>query len=117
MKDYYKKFVSCCLRECTDFNELTDIIKRVRHNRAVAANHKLQLELFKLEDKGGPVVLQLLEHKDDRVRLSAAVYCLYAQIHVPLAKEILSEIEKYTQHPMLVFNATIALNDCKPWKT
>lgn len=115
VKDYYKKFLEICMRSCTDFGELVDKKTRERHNRAMTSCHKLQLELFKLEDKGSSVVLKLLEHEDERVQLSAGAYCIHAQIHVPFAIEKMKHIEATSKYCMMRVVARMTIECCEPW--
>lgn len=117
-KDYvalYRK-----LEEAThsSFDEFADPILRRRANKAGKEIHKLNMELFARPDKGAPVILKLLQDNDPRVRIGAGAYCIMAQIHEDLGRNVLSQIaEDSSLDKMLRFHASSCIEYCKPYKT
>lgn len=116
-KDYVALFCKLEARTPSTDAELLDAKLRRRQNKAATEIHKLKMELFARPDKGAPVILQLLQSEDPRVRISAGAYCLQAQIHEKLGKRALKQIAADPAlDPYLRFHASMCIEYCAPYQ-
>ena len=106
MKDYYNLFVELSL-QCTK-NDYVNKLKVKNHNVAIKRLNKLQNEM-KLHISEDTLRL-LLNHKDDRVKVNAASFCLdlglLAEQSIQLLKKIIDDSDDST----ICFSAKMLLH-------
>lgn len=97
MKNYYDAYVELNLKVCQTWDEIADSKCRRKHNRAMTRIYELDKTMVQESDRGVDIVLRLLAHEDERVRMCAGSYCIFAQIHVEAGKEALASIAKTSE--------------------
>lgn len=117
-KDYVALFRKLEDRKASTWDDFADPKVRRRSNKAGTEIHKLKMELFSKPDKGAPVILKLLQDQDPRVRTFAGAYCIQAQIHEDLGKQVLAQIAADTSLDKLhQMSARDCIRYCTPLKT
>ena len=117
-KDYVALYHKLEERTLCTLDDLSDPKLRRRNNKAMTEIHKLNMELFARADKGVPIILQLLQSENPRVRITAGAYCLQAQIHEDLGKKVLKQIAADSSlDKLLQWNARDCIKYCRPYQT
>ena len=117
-KDYVTLYHKLEERTLCTLDDLSDPKLRRRNNKAMTEIHKLNMELFARADKGAPIILQLLQSENPRVRITAGAYCLQAQIHEDLGKKVLKQIAADSSlDKLLQWNARDCIKYCRPYQT
>ena len=117
-KDYVALIRKLEARTFSSIDDLADPKIRRRSNKAGTEIHKIRMELFAKPDKGTPVILKLLQDQDPRVRTFAGAYCIQAQIHEDLGKQVLAQIAADTSLDKLhQMSARDCIRYCTPLKT
>ena len=82
MKDIYNLLIELSLQQCTK-NDYIDKSKVKAHNKAIQKLKQLQDEIGEIahEEK----LCALLMHKDERVQINAAAFCLQMNVLVDQA--------------------------------
>ena len=114
--EYAEQFIGYALKTCSTMQELTDRRAREKHNRAMRSLHMLQREqMYTAPDRCADTALQLMAHPDARVRLSAAAYCLQAEVHQEQALVCLQQLQQHGPTPMIRTNAEMCVMGCVPF--
>lgn len=116
MKDHYTAFVKYSQKLAKTFEDLEDKRLRQIHNRAMTGQHKLKLEMYAEPDRCGDVALALLSHEDENVRISAAAYCIQADIHTRDGRAVLKNISRNGSDRYIRFSAEQCLQYCKAFQ-
>ena len=117
MKDHYTAFVQYSKKFVRTFEELQDKRLRQIHNRAMTGLHKLKCEMFVESDKCSDLILSLLKHEDENVRISAGAYCIQAETHTEEGRTELQTISENGSTRYIRFSAEQCLRYCKPFDT
>jgi len=106
MKDYYKLFIDLSLQQCLK-DDYADKERLNAHNKASKKLRQLQKEMR--QNDCSDILCDLLEYKDDRVRLNAVFLCLQMNIHREKAGQTAREIIEGTSDPTIVFSVKTVL--------
>ena len=106
MKDYYSLFAELSLQQCTK-EDYADKTKVMAGNAAHKKLKQLQDEMKQIDST--EVLLALLSHEDDRVKLNAASFCLQTDILVRQSVSVLKKIIKKSDDPTIAFSAKTVL--------
>ena len=107
MKDYYQSFVGLCL-QMYRWKEINDDEKFKKHNLAVQRLEKLKKEMSEVDCS--EVMERLLAHDDDRVKMSAAYFCIKQGYHTDKARQIVTEIfNDKSKDPVVRIDAMILI--------
>ena len=106
MKDYYNLFVELSLQQCTQ-KDYADKLKVKKHNASAKKLKKLQDEM--MQNVSEDMLLLLLNHEDDRVKINAVSFCLQSSIFVEKSVFTLKKIIDHSQDPTISFSAKILL--------
>lgn len=91
MKDYYNIFADLCLQTCTQ-HDYRSTEKVLKHNRAMTKIIEITKEI---DDTGNSAVFEeLLNHDDERVKLTAEYGCLRTNTSVKKACKELKRLAK-----------------------
>ena len=118
MSDSYTQYVRYATQTYRTFDDQENPHLRQSHNQAMMGLHKLELnELFVTADKGAALVSRLLKHEDERVRMSAAAYCIKAGIFPVCSRLVLLRLSKSrTVSGYIRTEAAQCLRYCKPYQ-
>ena len=106
MKDFYKLFVDLSLQQCFK-DDYADKERVKAHNKATKRLRQLQKEMK--QNDCSDILYDLLEYKDDRVKVNAVFLCLQMDIHREKAGQTVREIIEGSADPTIVFSARTAL--------
>lgn len=113
MKDYYDLFVELSLQQCTK-NDYENKLKVKKHNSAAKKLNKLQDEMMQnISDDTLCVLLNLLNHEEDRVKVNAASFCLYSEVLVEQSILTLEKIIADSDDSTICFSAKMLLQKCR----
>lgn len=112
MKEYYEQIVECCMSRCYTFDDLVDKKKLRLHNKVMDILAELEKEMHTEPDRCSSIVLQLLSHSDERVRLFAGVYCIHAQVHPEKGIQVLMEIRDFSESKYMRVSAGQNIDYC-----
>ena len=117
MSDSYIQYVRYATQTYRTFEDLENPHFRKAHNDAMMELHNLEVnELFVTADKDATLVSKLLKHEDERVRMSAAAYCLKARILRIRAYFILFRLSRSrTVSGYIRAEAAQCIKYCKPY--
>lgn len=110
MKEYYDLFVKLSLQQCTK-DDYADKIKVKSHNAVSDKLIELQNEMS--QDNNEELLLMLLNHEDDRVKVNAASFCLKFKILVEQAILTLKKVIDYSDDSTICFSAKMLLQRYK----
>ena len=110
MKDYYNLFAELTLLQCTEI-DYTDKRKVKSSNAAFIKLDKLQEEMK--QNVSDDVWRSLLCHKDDRVKVNAASFCLRSGILVECAVLTLKRVIDDSDDSTMRFSAKMLLKNCQ----
>ncbi len=106
MRNYYDEFVNLTTQLCS--KEDYSSMKKVRKNNR--AMDKLILLKKEMQKSGcQDILLELLHHDHERVRMSAAATCLEWGVHLLEAVSVLRTIMLYSSDSTYRFNAKMIL--------
>ena len=114
--DHYEKFVALCLDCALTIEDMEDKTKRKIHNRAMTELEQLSREMVKEPDKCADIVLRLLAHENENVRISAGAYCIQAQVHQRQGRAALKALARKAASPYLRLTAEQCLKYCVPFE-
>ena len=106
--EYIKKYIELC-------SELDDYSKEgvKKHNKAMRRLAKLFHQLENDKELATVVYESLMNHSNQRVRLTAAAHSLGLNVNLSLAEKVLKEISFNSHEPLSRFNAEMTL---QVWK-
>lgn len=107
MDDIYKRYVDLCLNLCLK-DDYGNPRKVKRHNSSMRKLQSLQQEINGSDHS--EVLMRLIQHPDDCVRLYAATFCIKNNIHSNAAINVLYTIMNDSEDSTLAFAAKMALN-------
>lgn len=110
MKEYYDLFVKLSLQQCTK-DDYADKIKVKSHN--VASDKLIELQNEMSQDNNEELLLMLLNHEDDRVKVNAASFCLQFKILVEQAILTLKKVIDDSDDSTICFSAKMLLQRYK----
>jgi len=102
MKDYYNLIVDLSMQQLL-VDDYADKIKIRKHDRAMNKILKLQEEMMDIECDD--VILKLLEHSEERVKLEGVVCCKRKRIYLDKAKEVLEDVINNPKDPTMQYAA------------
>lgn len=106
MDDYYSEFVELSLQQCTK-NSYIEKEKVKKHNIATKKLHQLQMEMR--QNVSEDTLLELLHHKDDRVKINATNFCLQSKILIEQSILTLEKIIAVSNDSTICFSAKMLL--------
>ena len=117
--DFCDQYIHYAMQTHRSFQELGDPQCQKSHNAAMKELHRLEYEvLFLSPDKGARLIADLLKHHEERVRISAAAYCLKAEIYPIRSRLVLFCLSKSpTATSYIRAEAAQCIKFCRPYKT
>lgn len=106
MQNYYDRFVQLSLQLCLK-EDYADKQKLKAHDKAMTQLDKLQREMAKTDCSR--VILALLEHPEERVRMGAAAFCIKIRIYIEKATAVLDNIIDTSNDSTIIFSAEMIL--------
>lgn len=106
MKDYYNLFVELSLQQCTK-NDYANKLKVKKHNAVAKKLNKMQDEM--MQNISDDMLCMLLNHKDDRVKVNAASFCLHSKVLVEQSILTLKKIIADSDDSTICFSAKMLL--------
>ncbi|MBQ3505024.1 MAG: DUF2019 domain-containing protein [Oscillospiraceae bacterium] len=116
MKELYSLIIKYCISRCYTYDDLVDKKKLRLHNKAMSQLQKIQKEMYSEHDHCTNIVLELLKHTDERVRMFAATYCLHANILVETGMQVLIQIRDYSESSYMRVSAGQNIDYCVPFE-
>ena len=114
--DDAERFIGYVLKTCSTLQELADRSARDRHNRAMRSLYRLQRDkMYAAPDRSADAAWQLMAHPEARVRLSAAAYCLKAEVHQEQARACLQQLHQDGPTALIRLNAEMCAMCCVPF--
>ena len=110
MNEYYDLFVELSLQQCTK-NDYANKLKVKTHN--VASKKLRQLQTKMKKDSSEEMLLMLLNHDDDRVKINAAFCCLQMDVLIEQTVLALKKIIDESNDSTLCFSAKMLLQSIK----
>ena len=108
MKDYYNLFVEFSLQQCTK-NDYANKLKVRKHNTASKKLNNLQEEMK--QNVSEEMLYMLLNHKDDRVKINAASFCMQSEILVEQAIHTIEKLIDFSDDSTICFSAKMSLKN------
>ena len=117
MTDLHTRYIHFASQTYRSFDDLENPNLRQSHNEAMRELHKMETaDLFVSPDKGAALISSLLKHEDERVRISAAAYCLKARIFQIRSRLTLLRLSKNrTLSGYIRTEAAQCMKYCKPY--
>ena len=106
MKDYYNTFVDLSLQQCKK-SDYADKLKVKKNNVAFKKLNSMQEEMK--QNVSEEIWFALLNHKDDRVKVNAASFCLKFKILVEQAVLTLEKVKDCSDDSTISFSAKMVL--------
>ncbi len=106
MKDYYNTYIKLCLQLSLK-DDYADRKNVKKHNAAMDKLMKLEEEMTGFDSSD--IMLRLMHHEDDRVRIGASSFCLKQDILTDEAINVLTDVIKTSSDPTLRFDAEMVL--------
>ena len=106
MKDYYSLFVKLSLQLCTK-NDYANKLKVKRNNVAAKKLYEMRDEMMK--NVSDDMLLALLNHEDDRVKVNAAYFCLHSKVLIEQSILTLEKIIADSNDSTICFDAKMLL--------
>lgn len=107
MENYKEQYILHCADLHNGFSK-TDVEK---HNDAMKQLSKLFYKVKNEADRS--FLLELMQHNNVRIRMTAASHCLALNEYVKEAKKVLKAISKNEKDSLLSFEAKSTLKVCK----
>ncbi len=109
MKDYYDLFVTYSMSLCSQ-EEYSNKQRIREHNASMKKLLCLQAEMDKEIEKHLDMLIRLLVHNNEKVRINAAEYCLKKNVYKKEAVDTLNNIAKFSLDMTLAFSAKTILD-------
>lgn len=108
MKDYYTLFVELC-EQTNSTEDYADKTKVRTHNRAMKQLLDLQKEMLEEPDRCETILLELIAHESEKVRLNAAAFGYRNYVCDKKSAIVLLHLKKCAKDKTLSFNAGMTL--------
>lgn len=108
MKDYYSLFVELSLQQCAK-NDYKDKSKVNAHNIAFTKLERLKRKIR--EGQNEDILLKLLSHEDNRVKINAASLCLQMNVFLEQSVTVLKKIITDSDDSTICFAAKMILKE------
>ena len=108
MKNYYNLFIKYSNQLCSKDDYINKQKVKI-HNKAMKNLIQIQREITNDIKNGAVVLIKLLEHDNEKVRLNAAAQCLQIGIQQEKAIEVLKKIENNSTDKLCQLDARMIL--------
>lgn len=108
---YIEEYINLCSKLVYDCNECKNKTKIKSHNIAARKLIKLSKEINSDERLSKEVFKELLENKDEVVRLWSSIQCIDNNIYQEKAMELLNNLYKNSKNKIISFEARLKLKD------